>query len=415
MASADFRLMIAPSAKTIQATFDEMALSTNRIKGDIQSLLDTLRVVNDTMGVFTNSPSLGAQFAAMNPFALLPTTIKVATEVVSKYVTKKTGISFTDWANFVDSALKQFEDYAGRLDSVTELSAKYDKLVSSKINVEKAEISADENILLEIKSNTQTWKSYIEKIAKLILVLDAILDSQGEALKQTTEGKESGLDINNDIKKMFGVATDKFDGVSQNKVKDVLLYFFSSVYDLKDRTKDFSDQTKQLLPKISELENLLDLGIAQIQVYGGKISAHEIEILESRVAAAIIVPQLKSKLASLKTDAEKYNNFLERLNTEFKGGSISEKVYKVLLPEYTNKQDMVKNLLEVTEQEARTWKADGISLLDNGMSWIKGELEVVRSRKLIGQLTTEELQQKSKVLNQELRRLDEAKDIIKSL
>lgn len=414
MGNENIKTMIAPSVKTIKATFDEVNSLAKLIKANIESILETLKAVDDTLDIFTNSGGLSSQLQAINPFSLLPTTVKLATEVVSRYVNNKTGISFDDWAKFVDSTLGQFEEYTERLGKVAELSLKYSDL-NLNPNDDKQEIVKDEVLLLDVKSKTRMWKGYIEKIAKLILVIDAILDAQKETIKKTTDSREVVIDTDNDAKKLLGVITDKIDIAAQNRAKEMLVYFFSSVYGLKSKTKDFSNQTRELLPKISELENLLDLGVAQIQAHSGKISPQEVAILESRVAATITVPQLKNRITDLTQDVEKYNNFLEKLGTEHTNKMIDDAVYAVLFPEYTDNLHALTSQLDEAKREAALWKTDGEACLDSGVHWIQKELTITRTRKLVGQLSLEELQIRSKYLNEEMRRLESAKHILTSL
>lgn len=414
MGKENIRTMIAPSVKTIKATFDEVNSSAKLIKANIESILETLKAVDDTLDIFTNSGGLRSQLQSINPFSLLPTTVKLATEIVSRYVNNKTGISFDDWAKFVDSTIGQFEEYTEKLGEVAELSSKYSDLnLNAKDN--KEEIVKDEVLLLDAKSKTRLWKGYIEKIAKLILVIDAILDAQKETIKKATDSREIVVDTDNDAKKLLGVITDKIDVAAQNKAKEMLVYFFSSVYGLKSKTKNFSNQTRDLLPKIAELENLLDLGIAQIQAHSGKISPQEVSILESRVAATITVPQLKDSIADLTQNIERYNDFLEKLGAEHANNMIDESVYAILLSEYTDKLKGLAAQLDEAKREATLWKTDGLSCLDSGVHWIQKELAITRTRKLVGQLSLEELQQRSKYLNEEMRRLENAKHILNSL
>jgi hypothetical protein len=415
MTNDNTKSVIVLSAESIKDTFCEMSLSAKLIKADIQSILETLKVIDDTLSIFTNSASLGTQLREINPFALLPTTVKLATKVVSDYVTKRTGISFVDWAKFVDSILEQFGDYTEQLDKVSELSEKYNKPLLSVKESDKQEIESDEALLVNVKSKTLIWTSYIEKIAKLVLVIDAVLDARHDTIKQTIDTRESNIDVNDDIKKMLGAVTDKIDIASQNKAKEFLLNIFSSFDELKSKTKNFSDQTKDLLPKISDLENFLDLGIAQIQVCTGKISLQEVEILEARVAAIITIPRLTSKLFDLHQDVLTYNKVLEKLNVTHQNQEVEDSIYTLLMSEYTNKLNMLTVSLNQAEEEVKIWQTEGVSCLEDGISWIRRELEITRIRKLVGQLGIEELQQRSKSLNQELRRMEQARKILSTL
>ena len=65
--------------------------------------------------------------------------------------------------------------------------------------------------------------------------------------------------------------------------------------------------------------------------------------------------------------------------------------------------------------QAKSWKQDGTILIESGIEWENKELEVIKARRLVGQFTLEDLKQKSKVLNEEIRRLEKAKQMLSSL
>jgi len=66
--------------------------------------------------------------------------------------------------------------------------------------------------------------------------------------------------------------------------------------------------------------------------------------------------------------------------------------------------------------EAEIWKKEGLSLLENAIKSANKELEIIRARKLSGQITDiNEVKKKSKALNDEIQRLEKAKQVINSL
>jgi len=420
MNAEDINLASAPSAHTIKATFNEIISSTEIIKKDIQSLLVTLEAVDGILDVFTNSTNLGSQLRSINPITWsIPATAKLVLDIISNYVSNKTGLSFTDWVSFIDSILSKFTDYTKQLDKIPSIASKYD--IESAENHKKieAEVTQDELELLIIKSETGVWKNYIEQAAKLSVILDAILDAQRETEIKVATQNEASDGVNSDLKKIWNSITDKADTVTNSGASDVqrqvVKWFFSSVYDLRGKTKNFNKQTRDLLPKLSSLENLLELEIAQIQVCSGKIKEKEVELLKVRVAAIIIVPQLTENIEKYKKDIFDCNSYLGKLQTELESGSITKQTYNALSLEYKNILDKATNLLEQTLAQAKSWKQDGTILIESGIEWANKELEVIKARRLVGQFTLEDLKQKSKVLNEDIRRLEKAKQMLSSL
>ena len=58
---------------------------------------------------------------------------------------------------------------------------------------------------------------------------------------------------------------------------------------------------------------------------------------------------------------------------------------------------------------------EGVVLLENAIQLADKELKILRARKLAGQITNEEVKKKSKSLNEEIFRLENAKQIINSI
>ena len=292
---------------------------------------------------------------------------------------------------------------------------KYDENVP---NVDVMESNKDEAYLLHVKSETQIWKSYIEQITKLSLALDTIMDTQQEAEARINQNSKLFDNVTDDIQKIWGAITDKADTVTTDKASEIqkrlVKWFFSSISGVKDKTREFTKQAKELSPKLSNLENLLELEIAQFQAYAGKIiKKEEVAILGVRVSSTIIIPQLKNRIDNCRKEILDYNNYLEKLNAELENQNISEQIHKILANEYKDALEATSNLLDKSLAEAEIWKREGVVLLKNAIQSVNKELEIIRARKLSGQITDmDEVKKKSKSLNDEIHRLEKAKEVI---
>lgn len=415
MVSNNINLLITPSAKTIKATFIEIEASSEIIKKDIGSLLVTLKDVNEIFEVVTNSSSFNSQLRSLNPISWsIPATAKLVIDVATKYLTQRTGFSFTDWTNFFSSVLTKFSNYVDGLDKLPEILKKYDDSIPDG---DITEAKKDEAYVLQIKSETQAWKSYIEQIAKLSLALDTIMDAQRETEIQISQNSKPFDNVTDDIQKIWGALTDKADTITSDKASEIqkrlIKWFFSSISGVKGKTKEFTKQTKELSPKLSDLENLLELEIAQFQAYASKIKKEETAILGARVSATIIIPQLKNRIDNCKKEILDYNNYLEKLNSELEKQNISEQIYEILANEYKAALETTSDLLSKSLAEAEIWKREGVVLLENAIQSANKELEIIRARKLSGQITdVDEVKKKSKSLNDEIRRLEKAREVI---
>ncbi len=415
MVSNNINLLITPSAKTIKATFIEIGASSEIIKKDIGSLLVTLKDVNEIFEVVTNSSNFNSQLRSLNPISWsIPATAKLVMDVATKYLTQRTGFSFTDWTNFFSSVLTKFSNYVDGLNKLPEILKKYDDSIPIG---DITEAKKDEAYVLQIKSETQAWRGYIEQIAKLSLALDTIMDAQQETEIQISQNHKPFDNITDDIQKMWGALTDKADTITSDKASEIqkrlIKWFFSSISGVKGKTKEFTKQTKELSPKLSDLENLLDLEIAQLQAYASKIRKEETGILGARVSATIILPQLKNRIDNCKKEILDYNNYLEKLDSEIEKQNISEQIYEILANEYRDALETASNLLSKSLAEAEIWKREGIVLLENAIQSANKELEIIRARKLSGQITDmDDVKKKSKSLNDEIRRLEKAREVI---
>lgn len=385
-------------------------------------LIHAWQKIEESQNIFsewtvTNATNISAGFGTtLSPFAWsIPLAFKVVANIVSNYVTKKTGISFVSWVAFIDTSLIQLGEYVNQLDNIATLSLKYDHKILIDTDVDMQQITKDEDLLKDIKSKTILWNSLMEQTSKLSDVINAVLEAQKEASQNNVANNE----VAGDFKKMLGAVTDKVNDAMKDNIKggqeQLVKWAFSSVSDLKDKTKDLSNQTKKLSSSISALEHLLDLEIAQIQAYTGKIPPKEVEILGKRIAATVIVPQLKEELTKIKQNVTGYQAILEKLETEYKDKAISENVYQILVLEYRTRLNTNTVQLNKLNIQVRTWKTIGISLLEDGVIWMREQLEVIKARKLVGEIIVDELKQKSKVLNLEINRLEEAKNIILSM
>jgi len=246
------------------------------------------------------------------------------------------------------------------------------------------------------------------------------MDAQRETETQINQNSRPFDNVTDDIQKIWGGLTDKADTITSDKASEVqkrlIKWFFSSISGVKGKTKEFTKQARELSPKLSDLENLLELEIAQLQAYASKIKKEEIAILGARVSATIIIPQLKNRIDSCRKEILDFNNYLENLNSERENQNISEQIYEILANEYKDALETTSNLLSKSLAEAELWKREGVVLLENAIQLANKELEIIRARKLSGQIKDmEEVKKKSKSLNDEIRRLEKAREVISSL
>src|SRR5437867_1996980 len=92
--------MLLPSMETIRVTVDALKNSAEEISTNGKSVLETCRMVSNTLS------ALGISGGQPQGFSLgaLPIAMKALVATASKYVEQKTGVSLKQWADFVNTA-----------------------------------------------------------------------------------------------------------------------------------------------------------------------------------------------------------------------------------------------------------------------------------------------------------------------
>ena len=129
--------------------------------------------------------------------------------------------------------------------------------------------------------------------------------------------------------------------------------------------------------------------------------------LHKRVAAAILVPRLIRQVAETRRGVATYRGFLERLNAARQQALITEKVHATLAAEYQLGLESPTSRLRTLEAEVDVWQTKGRTILEEGLAWIKEQEEVVKARESVGQLTSEEAQERIDALIREMAQVRE--------
>ncbi len=344
--------------------------------------------------------------------------MKTVMSIASRLVKQKTGLSLESWSEFVSSAHNEFEEYLAQLVMIAGLSPKYDAMTSDTIELDLVQIEQDMDLLREVRLKTRLLKPIMGKVSQVSQVVDAILESKEQIEHEDKPSEEKpketttfGGSFHKVQQRLVDAAKEKAVG-GQAKLPDWLM---SPIYQIKERTMQLDSQISLLSKSILSLEDLLDLEIAQIQAVLGQIPTQDIDILSVRVAAHVTVPQLKEQLSEAKEQVSTFETYLEKLNAMHDSGKMGDNVYHSLLSEYKDGLSDAEGLLKSLQIEAEAWKSQVTPRLQTGLTLMQDELEMVKVRKKVGQLSHREFDERTAGLTKEIHRLEEAIQILASL
>ena len=425
--------LTAPSIQTIQAVYQALRESVERVDKDSRAVLDALRLLGDTLDLAKGSTSMGGGLGLLGPMALpIPLAMRGMMAPVSKYVQQRTGISLYGWMDFVRSTQKQFEEYLAQLEQVATLAAlsaaplRAPHEAAASVAAPEASLAvidsgaplrADKTLLLETKAKTRIWRPALTQINQFGNALDALLDGWREETRRFDSA--GGKPQDDGWAQNFGVL---FQGAAA-KVTDQLAgarlmgqnFLLSAFADLGERASQFRDQVSNLSQSFADLEDLLDLEIAQLRARAGELSTEEVDLLRQRVAAAVLVPRLVHQLAAVRAREAAFRTRLQKLGEARKGANISDAARETLEAEYGDGLAAATAQLAALESEAAVWQTQGQPMLQAAAARLKAQQELVRARQLVGELLDEPARARLDALERELSKVSEATRVLESL
>ena len=407
--------VVTPSVKTIQATHEAMECLSRKISEQSEPILETLQIICNTFTAFTGASSLRGSWIELGAVAMpISLALKGATTGISKYVEQRTGTSLYDWADFVNKAYVQLEEYLTQLEKVAELSH-LSEATDSQINYEQ--FNNNEELLQDTSMKSNLLKPVMGRVTELSRVIDSMLEAGEKEEKEEVEFIEKEQKWTGGIKSSLQKAGETVKGVKNHIAGEqgsLLNQIFSPISDLKERTALLSSQIGQLSHSIFRVEDLIDLQILQIETFLGEMPQQEIETLSSRIGAAIIVPRLRDQLTAARQAVATNQAFLKKLNTAHKKAKISDTVYQTLAAEYQTNLDAATSQLENLKAEAKIWESGGNSILKIGLNWLEEELETLKARELVGQLAGKKARKKTACLMREMKRFQTARETLET-
>lgn len=159
----------------------------------------------------------------------------------------------------------------------------------------------------------------------------------------------------------------------------------------------------------ADLEDLLDLEIAQLRARAGQLTAEEVDLLRRRVATTVLVPRLVQQLAAVRADEAAFRARLQRLEEAGQHAAIDDWIRTMLAAEYAAGLATVTARRVALEAEAAVWQQHGRSMLEDAATWLREQTELVRARQVVGALQEDTTRERIDSLERELSKVHAAR------
>jgi hypothetical protein len=402
--------LTAPSIKAIETTFAALKRTVDAVGADCRAVSETLEALGDALHVITQGTGVGQEWAGFGLVGLpIMGAIRAVKGIAGQYVKQQTGVPLSTWAELVASSSDQFATYLSRLDTVARLSERYHAPPASEIDLEQAR--KDQEILLDVRWETQAWKQILSRVAQLGQLVDAILQAnlRGELGLPEPSGPERPAGFSGSLQRRLKEVQNR----TVERSGDLGEWALQSFVEVRDRVRQLPRQTERIAHEVALLEVLLDLEIAEIRACYGEISSTEARIVGMRVAASVILPELAQRLADARQRALEYADYNLRLDGARRAGDVDERVYAILSEEYRKGLEHSRSRLAALEAQADVWRRDGRAVLDACFDWTKLQLDVLDARTLAEQ--AEAAGDRRILLRRERDRLEEENSVLASL
>jgi chromosome segregation ATPase len=405
--------MTSPSVQTIQATYRSLERLIGEIHEDACAVDDTLQLASHMLNALGSSADLSGSW--LNPITLpIPVAMKAVSAGVSRYVKQRTGFSVGDWTEFVESSRTHVEHYLVELQLLAELARRTYPPDAGPSHIPADQLQQDIERLEDTRRKTAILQPVIARLTKLHQLVHSMLEAAEEeaAHEKPPEPDRQGWRRKVDeARKTLGDTVRQVRDTYQDQIAALL----SPLQDLRDRASQLNEQVSALERSLCRLRYLIDLEIAQIRAALGEISPQAAENLGNRVAASVIVPQLKEELTHARGEVNAYRRYLEQLQRRYERGDVGDEVYESLEDEYRVNLQTAGARLSALEAQADVWKDEGAAILRDGTAWLRKQIEVVRARELVGEIDRRTAERRRSELAEEIGRFEDAQNLLRGL
>jgi hypothetical protein len=371
----------------VQTSFVALRRTVAVVQADCREVAETLAALEDALTVVTHGGGQGGGgVQALAGFGLIGLPIAGAMRAVkalaSQYVKQQTGVPLATWTEFVTSASTEFRSYLADLERVSDLAEKQRQ--SRDGEVDATRIRKDLKVLDDIRWRTTAWKTVLGRVAQLGQVVDAILQVDLSSVES-----ESG---ENDRPE----APSGFSSTLQRRLKDVQHrttdrsgdlreWVMRPFLDVRDKVRLLPNQVSHLSHEVGLLELFLELELAELRSLAGQLPAQDARIVQLRVAASVLLPELVHDLGEARSRVDAVEAYQHRLDQAGADGSVGAQAHERLSAEYREELVEARGRLSELESRAGGWRREGGEILRACIDWTMVELEVLAARQVAEQ------------------------------
>ncbi|MEO6411759.1 MAG: hypothetical protein ABIO48_04155 [Pedococcus sp.] len=399
----------------VQTSFVALRRTVAAVQSDCREVADTLAALEDALTVVTHGgagPGGGGQ--ALGGFGLIALPIAGAMRAVkalaSQYVKQQTGVPLGTWTEFVTSASVEFQSYLAELERVSDLAEKQRQ--SRDGDVDATRIRKDLKVLDDIRWRTTAWKAVLGRVAQLGQVVDAILQvdlSSMEAESGEGDRPEAPSGFSSTLQRRLKDVQHR----TTDRSGDLREWVMRPFLDVRDKVRLLPSQVSHLSHEVGLLELFLDLELAELRSLAGQVPAEDARLVQLRVAASVLLPELVHDLGEARTAVQAVEGYQRRLDTAHAEGSVGAQAHERLSAEYRQELVEARSRLAELEDRASTWRREGAAILQACIDWTAVELDVLAARQVAEQ--ADRGAERRALLERERDRLGEARALLDQL
>ena len=398
----------------VQTSFVALRRTVTAVQSDCREVAETLEALEDALAVVTHGGGGGQGGTggqALAGFGLIGLPIAGAMRAVkalaSQYVKQQTGVPLGTWTEFVTSAASGFQSYLADLERVSDLAEKQRQ--SGDGIIDATRIRKDLKVLDDIRWRTTAWKAVLGRVAQLGQVVDAILQvdlssMEGESGEADRPEAPSGFSstLQRRLKDVQHRTTDRSGDLREWVMRPFL--------DVRDKVRLLPNQVAHLSREVGLLELFLELEQAELRSLAGQVPAADARIVQLRVAASVLLPELVHDLAEARAGVQAVEAYQRRLDTAHAEGSVGVLAHERLTAEYHHALTEARSRLAELEAQAARWRHEGAAILQACTDWTTVELDVLAARRVAEQADRDDVRRP--LLERERDRLGEARTLL---
>ena len=397
---------------TVQTSFVALRRTVAAVQADCREVAETLAALEDALTVVTHGGGQGGGGGqALAGFGLIGLPIAGAMRAVkalaSQYVKQQTGVPLGTWTEFVTSASTEFQSYLADLERVSDLAEKQRQSRDGEIDATR--IRKDLKVLDDIRWQTTAWKTVLGRVAQLGQVVDAILQVdlssvEGESGESDRPEAPSGFSstLQRRLKDVQHRTTDRSGDLREWVMRPFL--------DVRDRVRLLPNQVTHLSHEVGLLELFLELEQAELRSLAGQVPAEDARIVQLRVAASVLLPELVHDLGEARSRVSAVEDYQRRLDRAGADGSVGARAHERLSAEYREELAEARGHLSELESRAGGWRREGAEILQACIDWTTVELDVLAARQVAEQ--ADRGAERRALLERERDRLGEARTLL---